>query len=285
VNPSLLIEDDPVGRRALFISQPLDEQVIRTLGARIEGVTSIRGVWHGTPGDLMLLRQFGSLRSLNIKSHSHESLDAINSLSNLASLAIDSASTFDVDLANWPILTDLFFVHSGRFVNQSLAPNLAILRIVSWRETSLEGLSDLRSIEKLSLRGGALKNLKGLERMPKLQYLELASLRNLVDFSELSDAKGLHTLIIDSCNKLNSIDVLDGLIDLETLILDNVGDLASLNVLRRLPRLKATRFAESTNVLDGNTAILKDLAIEFGFQNRKHYNFKYDHMSGKEIGS
>jgi hypothetical protein len=77
------------------------------------------------------------------------------------------------------------------------------------------------------------------------------------------------------------VDFLATLPQLRAVHLDNVGTIPTLEPLRASGSLEELFFIESTNIEDGVTSIVNDMQLaDFGFQNRKHYDFTYDHVRG-----
>lgn len=116
----------------------------------------------------------------------------------------------------------------------------------------------------------------------ELKDLMLMRFSSLSDFSQLATIQSLRTIKIDTCKKFGTLDHVVDNVGLEELYIDNIGPIPSLHPIARLPSLRVLHFTESTNVLDGDTLIVERLGLEYSFMNRRHYNFKYSHVTGLE---
>lgn len=262
----------------LLLSEALTEDVIRALAAKHK-IVEIWAWWRNDAGDVALLQRFDDLRRLHVLNRTQKSLERLNKLANLNVLTIDSDRPVDVDVAAWPRLRELAFEWRGNFTNLGCADDLEVLRVGKWKDRDCELISAAGSLKALEIVGGAARSLSGIEKCVSLRTLTLINLTRLEDFSALGLCRQLQTLRIDTCKKLHNLDVISSLANLEALYLDNLGDIASLTPLTANKKLKVLQFIESTNILDGNTEIVRQIGLErYAFQNRKHYNFNYDHL-------
>jgi Leucine-rich repeat (LRR) protein len=264
----------------LFLAAPLSAELLSELNAH--AIAEIWATWRDEVGDLAQLHRFSSLRSLFITNRTLSRLDALTALGDLEELSVESQRPFTIDLVHWPKLRYLCFLWNSEFRNLSCAPNLAHLRVFSWKETDLRKLLDAPQLEALDILGGRLLSLRGIETCDELNALQLVRLTKVADFAGLATLRELTSLRIDTCKKFASLDVLAGLENLEDLDISNLGAVASLDPIRKFRKLTKITFAESTNILDGNTGVVAEMGLKYAFMNRKHYNLVYDHITGAE---
>jgi hypothetical protein len=132
---------------------------------------------------------------------------------------------------------------------------------------------------KLEVVKGRIHSITGIAACPYLEELLLAHCRVLHDFSALVVLRSLRTLEISSCKKLQQLDEIALLDRLETLVIDDVGTIESLRPLMVSRSLKWLYFRGDVSVTDGDTAVVQKLGLkDYAFQNRRHYNFTYDHL-------
>ena len=263
----------------LEINVPLSEGWLKRNVREPAAVKQLTCVWTKDAGDPALLRRFPNLNMLSITDYSGKSIRVINELKALKTIIVN-APPFDPDFSNWPELEEIGFVASrGHFSNSNQAARLRTLRVSRWKESDLTSFGDFAHLRDLTLVQGLLSALNGIQKFTKLQRLSLLLQTSLADFSALRECRTLTHLRIDTCKKLSNLDDLSGLTNLVSLRIDNVGGIKSLHPLAKLTSLRELYFVESTNVADGDTAFLKGMHIEkFGFMNRRHYNFNYDHL-------
>lgn len=260
------------------LSSPVTIDVIDQLRRHQPPVTEVWFLWYDRVGDLTLLDQLPNLRRLNIVNRTASDLSAIKTLRRLRALSLHSNSIVDIDLSAWPMIEELAVTWSRKFDGLASAHNLINLCVWRWKESDLQRLAGAPQLRNLEIIQGSLRSLAGVEHCVHLKELALAYLYKLTDFRAISDLKALRRLQINACKKLNDLTLLSGLPNLEDLDIDRLGEIESLTPLRANQKLRRLFFGD-TNVLDGNTAVVNEIGIEhIGFRNRKHYNYKYNHL-------
>lgn len=131
---------------------------------------------------------------------------------------------------------------------------------------------DLPSLVKLTIIQCGITSLKGIERCPKLQWLDLSYLRCLSDISFLSIlAPTLRSLSFENCPQITDFSVISELKELEYLELKGKNELPNLDFISKLPKLKFLIL--TMNVLDGDLACLQNIQYVDAVCKR-HYNLK-----------
>jgi Leucine-rich repeat (LRR) protein len=268
---------------ALRIRAPITDAVLSAIGENLQYITEVSGWWKTEVGELGALSRLPALERLFVSNRTASSIAPINKLQNLVVLDVTSNVPFDIDLEHWPKLQELRFDWNGEFIHLEAASELGALTVHSWKERDLQLLAAFPKLEALELHGGSLRTLQGIDRCPLLRRVILSHIRSLTDFEAIATLKNLSFLTIESCRQLNGVDVFAGLPQLRGLRLDNLETLSTLAPLRISTSLEELFFIDSTNIADGVTSIVNDMQLsDFGFQNRKHYDFTYDHVRGAQ---
>jgi hypothetical protein len=218
-------------------------------------------------------------RSLNLISRTGLNVEPVNELGTLEDLSVETNGALKLDFSRLTRLRTCGLVWRGTIENLSVAENLRTLRIVDWPHQDLDNLSPPPILEELAVYGGHLQSLLGIRRFESLRSLSLVKLRALRDIEGLGTLRALEHLRIDTCKRIESIMPISDCANLLSLDLDNVGEVDSLAPVRHLHRLRSLLFREDTNILDGDTNIVNEMRIDkYGFKNRRHYNFNYNHL-------
>lgn len=199
---------------------------------------------------------------------------AISKLANLKHLSIGGWYPVDIDFSGLPMLESLdCYWHKGL-------------------DDALLNLSELKS---LKIEGVKRPDLKFLEHMKKLSFLDIVTSRSLATISGIEGASNLKALHLYSCSKLIDITALKELPSLEELSIEackkvDVSQIQKLESLQHLMlssltletisfvkdmELKKFSFTDC-KVVDGDIRVLCDHpTIEGGlFKDRRHYNLK-----------
>jgi len=262
----------------VLLASPLNRSLVSALLQIRPHITELSIIWRGDAGDTRLLDDFVGLRRLKVTNRTQCALPPLSRLINLRVLEVISDTRFDADLRRWPLLESLSLTWNGKLESLGCT-KLRSLYVTPWRQPDLAPLGNLPHLRNLEITGGSLRSLSGVEACKRLENLTIAYLTKLEDFSAIRSVPSLKTVTIDSCKRLHSLSCLAPLPNLEKLDLNNVGNIESLEPLRANDKLTALYFAQSTNVLDGNTKVIVHMGIDkFAFQNRRHYNFTYNHL-------
>lgn len=148
------------------------------------------------------------------------------------------------------------------------------------KSKNLLSFSNLTSVEELELVQSTIESLEGVEKLIKLNALELYYMRNLEDFSSLlSLRKTLTKLRFGHCKKLEGIEKVAELGSLKALAITDCGEIPSIGFITRLKNLDFFSFV-NTNVIDGDlTPLLDCKSLTFaGFLNKRHYSHKSEEI-------
>ncbi len=211
---------------------------------------------------------------------------AINVDSVAAMPALESLSIGIFDLESFRVLEGVsprlsrLFLGATRSKKPSLEP---LGRFTELRELYLEGqqkkieiLSDLTTLQDLTLRSISTPNLEYIARLPalwsldiklggirdlsaaskikSLKYLELWQIRGLEDVSVASELSSLQNLFLQSLPRVTSIPPLERCENLRRIVLQNMRGLQDLSALQFAPAL------EEFLLLQGEASKLDDVA-------------------------
>lgn len=267
----------------LLLADPLTPQLFEKIGSVYSSIIEMWALWRQEVGDLRLLQRLKGLQRLHIINRTSADLRELAHLRHLRVLTVESDNIFDLELTSWPCIEELGIPWSKTLELAAETETLRTLRVIGWKAVDLATLKAFPHARVLEILGGNLHTLSGLEYCSELEHLSLSRNTQLSNFSAIRSLSKLRTLKIDTCKRFSSVDVLATLPNLETLYLDNLGSIDSLSPLSNSPQLKNLYFTESTNIIDGDTDIVNRMKLKaFGFQNRRHYNFKYDHLRTRE---
>ena len=136
-------------------------------------------------------------------------------------------------------------------------------------------LTDLfvsRDLDTLRLLEGKTVSLNGIERAPKMQWLDVSYNRCLEDISALSKVKhSLKSLNISNCAKIKDFSVLYELENLEKLEIWGSTTLPNLDFVKHMPNLKTLILM--CNIADGDLTPCLHMHTA-KVRNKRHYNLR-----------
>jgi hypothetical protein len=146
--------------------------------------------------------------------------------------------------------------------------------------TSLHAFDKLKNLEYLSLKSPKLESIGDVKTLQKLNFLGIYIAGELSSLEGIEQFHNLEMLEIERCRKISNIEPVKALKKLQRLMIANCGKIDSLKPVAELKKLREIFFHESTNILDGNLAILKSLPNleDVSFQERRHYNCKWEDL-------
>ena len=205
-----------------------------------------------------------SVKSLNITVGSVPNLIGYDSLERL-SIEFPSEAVLDKkDLSNFGAL-----------------PKLKFLKISSegWRSEAIDSLKglDAPSLEEITASRVGLKDISALQAMTKLKIVDIGGNAELKKIDALaSSAKSIEELSINDCEKVQSIDALQGAANLKKLNMDgceNIHSLKPLSACKNFEHLSMNGIGiMSLEGLEG--VILKNVEVSYLFKPKKEINLK-----------
>ena len=224
--------------------------------------------------DLDFLEGYSGIKGLTLLGADAWDLTGLRSLSDcLVNLKVCSG----------PKTLDLEEFSSLKFFDGTCSPGLVLPRATQALEgltldrfkPNANGLRDVaryKNLRALSLSGGTLSSLTGIESLASLRFLGLFYMRKLKSVAELSCSSppNLKSFTMANCRSITGLEALDNLERLETLAFKKCSAIRSLRFLSRLPNLREV-FLYGTEVEDGDMSPLVGLETAH-FSNKAHFS-------------
>ncbi len=215
-----------------------------------------------------------NLRSLGLGIFDLDSLDVLEGVpTGLIELGIGGAKTAKLDLgvlARFPSLRKLFIEKQRK--NIEVLSGLASLEDLTLRAIATKDLATLAPLQRLrdlDIKLGGITDLSALEGKTSIRSLALWQVRGLSDLGAVSSLTGLQHLHLQSLPHVKTLPDLRRLTKLRRVYLENMQGLESLRSLARAPALEevihvsASLSPEDHAVLFENPAI-KRISAGFG---------------------
>jgi Leucine-rich repeat (LRR) protein len=239
-----------------------------------------------SPGikSLSFLREIPFVRGLKLFVHKIDDYSAIETLSDLRSLY--DAYGFDndlLDLTKLPQLENLRSVWREGIRSLFDCKQLTSLYLERYNGRTLDKFRTLASLRELYIVSYTVEALDGICDIRNLEKLGLYYMRRLTTLEGLKCVSGLKHLDIEATTKLGNIEPIASLTNLTHLKLTGCGDIASLRPLIGLKKLQWVTFFENTRIVDGDLSILVGIP-NVSFLNRRHYSHRAEQFSFNSVG-
>ena len=165
--------------------------------------------------------------------------------------------------------------------NFGALPKLKSLKISSagWRSEAIDSLKglDAPNLEELTASSVGLKDISALQAMKKLRVVDLSSNAELKKIDALaSSAQSIEDLSISYCEKVQSIDALQGAANLKKLNMDScekIDSLKSLSACKNFEYLSMDNIGiTSLEGLEG--VVLKNIEVRYSFKPKNEVKLK-----------
>lgn len=199
-------------------------------------------------------------------------------LKNLLSLHINTMSELnnrcsEIDLSQFKTLIDVGIVYNHKVKNLPLPHTVKSLFISKYNREDLTEFRNFTQIDQLHVITSKIKTLNGIENFRKLKAIYLDYNRNLSDIAKLEFVGNtLSALHIDTCNKIESLIVLEKLFNLRHLFLLLNIEIDNLNFIYKLKSLST--FIFNILVKDGNLNPCLELDYVYCDKMKRHYNLR-----------
>ena len=221
--------------------------------------------------ELDFLKDYPFIEQISVTSQTIK-LSGLNYLTNLKSLSLINGKQ-KIDFSNFPNLKNCKIEWNNKLKNINSCKKLSKLQITKFntKDKNLIILSDLINLEKLNLIRTNINSLKGIEKLLKLEELEINFAKNIEYLSEIVNISDtLKILYLNNCKNIKDYKDIAKLQNLYWLKLTKCNNIASLKFIKQMPNLKKLSFVD-TNILDGNLKAC--IGLDFiGFSNKKHYS-------------
>ena len=227
--------------------------------------------WVGDNVDF--LRDLPELDAFRILDFTIKDVSAIHALGSLRLLEVSTYCTTPVDFARFPRLEDCAIYWRDGSTSLFACEKLERLFLHRYSGVQSASIAQLERLVSLSIANGGLQEVRHLGNLKRLRRLGLYNLAGLTSLRGIGRLTQLEELEVNGCRAVDQIEELATLEDLRKLQLNDDGAIASLAPLRTATGLEELLFYESTNVRDGDLAVLTQLPRlkRVWFQNRRHY--------------
>ena len=206
--------------------------------------------------DLSFLSKVPALRGLVLNAGEVRDLSAVEALSGLETLTLNTPSKpkMPLDFGSLPSLRVLRMYWNAGFESVFGCDSLESLFVFSPPDPDLSRFGTLPALRRLELSMG--RKLVSTQGVGELDFLGLYSQGALAELRDLPD---LSVLAIETAKKLDAIDAVAGCRSLRRLDIADVGDIASLKPVAGLDALEEIGAWGSTRILDPDLSVLLDL--------------------------
>ena len=171
--------------------------------------------------------KFKNLKQLSIKADSIESIDFLNSMEGLIqfSLAHNTKRSNNIDMTPISNLTNLTLLSIEGYDKNihQIFENLKKLETIHLRSISaiksLDFISHIQTIKNVIIQLGGIYQLKELEKLKNVQYLQLWRINKLEDISFISNMKNLQFLNLETLNKIEKFPSVENLNKLKRVLI------------------------------------------------------------------
>ncbi|GHI01349.1 hypothetical protein [Neobacillus kokaensis] len=225
----------------------------------------------------------GSVVNLDIHSETIKNFDGLKKLTNLKVLSLDVGKNAKLDLSVLGSLEELYGVLPGKTKGFSSLSKLKHVMIWGYNPPSknISELSKAENIEELRIRQANLETLEGVERLSKLQFLEVYGSNKLNDIMPISELKNLTELELENCKSIRDFSPIGTLSNLESLAIVSCGSMESISFTKSLAKLKLFNF-DRTNVEDGDLSYCQRIP-EVYFTEKRHFSHKRKDLKDAKI--
>jgi Leucine-rich repeat (LRR) protein len=247
------------------------ERAIRHHGIKELDLNSAKG-WRKS--DLRFLEAVPDLLAVDILDLTVRDVSAVHCLHELRELGITTYCKTPIDFTAFPHLESVALEWRVRSQSIFQARTLRKVFINRYSGSSLTPFAQLDRLESLRLYGSRIHEIGDVSSLHQLRVLELALARKLSSLDGLEVLTTLEHLEINTCRRIRSIEPIRYLTKLRHLSLDNMSEIETLQPVLALRELESLYFVESSNILDGDIALLNRLPHlrRVSFQNRRHYD-------------
>ncbi|MDD5135652.1 MAG: hypothetical protein PHP01_09635 [Phycisphaerae bacterium] len=274
-----IIEKGEFGKKMVVLGE-LTEDIVEYCAGN--GIVELELNWaKGFRGSLDMLEKFIGLLSLEICDYTIEDIAVIHRLKDMKHIRRLSISTYcktPIDFGGFENLSHLSVFWRKGIIGLDRLQKLKSLFIYKYNPQGgdLSQLAQIESLEELSLKVPNIKSIGDVQMLKNLKSLGIYAATKLESIEGIKLLPNLNTLEIEGCSKINDISAIGELAGLVKLSVSNCKRIESLRPVEKLENLSELRFIESTNVIDGKVAFIKNLPRlkNVIFQNRRHYDFK-----------
>lgn len=193
---------------------------------------------------------------------------AISNIEELHNLSyLDLNPSISINVSKLYSLTKLVIKNDQNIIGLNRSARLNSLQIFSTKHNDLTQLVGLNNLMDLTIIGGRIRNLEGIEHCPNITGLKLQYCKYLTNIDIINSTK-IQKLYIERCSKIKDLSCLEGNCNLNDVFIDNV---ESIRFVPSLFNLEKFRF---WNCIDGDLKPLlsnNHLIYIYFYPNKRHY--------------
>ena len=237
-----------------------------------------------------------NLEELSIGIYNLDSFDFLKQLpSGIRSLSLAATKSKKLQLqvlSRFQSLTHLYLERQQQDIEVlSELKTLEDLTLRSITTGGLDYISALPRLWSLDIKLGGIKNLSAIANKESVKYLELWQIRGLSDIGVVSSLGGLQSLFLQSLRNVRTIPDLSKLYNLRRLHLENLKGLKDVSAIRHAPALEEFLHISAQNIKPEMYEDLMSMPslkyVSVGYGSRRK-NEKFNALvlwSGKETGT
>lgn len=178
-------------------------------------------------------------------------IEAVHTLSHLRLLNLNREPKQVLNLADFPKLEILKLEWNKNVRELSNCGSLKELRLSKYKRENLEELKELTALEALTIVQSKLTSLRGIEKLIKLNSLNLFYLPKLSSIEGIENLKELKELNIQNCPSIYSIEPISELKQLVKFELNNCKEIETIKPAKDLNNLEKFWIIK-TEIRDGD---------------------------------
>lgn len=192
--------------------------------------------------DFGFLKELPNLSGLECRMNisTKTDLEPLYQIHELRQLGWPGRTSPPIDLSNFPNLEYLSLRHQPSTRGWEKLTKLRVLRLSVTGSNDLEFLSNLKSLAKLEISDSSIESLAGIERLPKLERLDIFVTPKLTDISSIPKCKSLRFLYVEKAKRLTDYSPLAESTSIESLKL--VTPIDSVEFVPHMKSLKILLF-------------------------------------------
>ncbi|TKI53207.1 hypothetical protein FC756_25200, partial [Lysinibacillus mangiferihumi] len=148
------------------------------------------------------LSELTQLEYLNLGRKSYENLNGIEKLVNLEYLDFEGICEESLDLSKLTKLQDLFVLYNKKIQNMFDCVNLKRLVIHHYKKKNTDEFTKLKKLKILEIWSSPIQNIDGLMDLKEIERLELRYLSKLESIDGIKNNTSIKELWIQNCKKV-----------------------------------------------------------------------------------
>ncbi|MEL6562661.1 MAG: hypothetical protein AAFQ94_31115, partial [Bacteroidota bacterium] len=244
-----------------------NEDTWRTLNElfRLHPEIGMRVLWYDE-NDFSSFSKIPNIRSITIASFLSKDFTPFGQNKNLKHFGIEETKSTATDISfieNFHQLESLYV--DGMKKGIESIQNLRTLNKLTLRgikKENLDFLAELSSLSELNLLFGSYKNLESLTKIQSLKSIEFSRVRQIPNFDFLNALTNLEILEFEGMSKLEGIPRLDKLKNLKRLHVHNNVRMRDLQEVSSIPNLKVFQISFAENSKASERKHLIEQAVE-----------------------